>query len=88
MSQMSLMTSYTAVSYVDLLGRLVASRNLGKFAHVTDSATAGFLTVDPVEAGGLPLLDLLNLVLLVTATKRAVCLEFRWHLHKMSLVWV
>jgi hypothetical protein len=83
---MCFFAGYAPVSYIDLFGWLIASGNLGKLTHVPDTATSCLLTVDPVKAGGLPFLDLLNLMLLVTATKRAVCPEFRWHLHKMGLV--
>jgi len=73
---MSLLACQTTVSYVDLLGWLIASGNLGKLTHVPDTSTAGFLAVNPVQAGGLPFLDFFDLVLLMTATKRAVCPEF------------
>jgi hypothetical protein len=66
----------TPVPYVNLLSWLVASGNLGKLTHVPDTTTPCFLTVDPVKAGGLSFFNLLNLVLLVTATKRAVSPEF------------
>lgn len=75
-SQMCFLAGCASVSYIDLLSRLVASGNLGELTHVPDTATACFLPVDPVQAGGFPLLDFLNFVQLVTATKRAVCLEF------------
>jgi len=75
-SQMSFVTGNTTVPYIDLFGGLIASRNLGELAHVTDTATAGFLAIDPVQTGGLALLNLLNFVLLMTATIRAVCPEF------------
>lgn len=87
-SQVCLLTGGAPVPDVDLLGGFVSSGNLGEFTHVADSSASCFLAIDPVKTGGFPLLHLLNFMWLVTATKWAVCPEFRWHLHKMSLFWV
>ena len=52
-----------------LLGRLVPPGTLGKFSHVPDPASPGFLTIDPVKSGGLTLLHLLYLMLLMFMAK-------------------
>ena len=67
---------------VDLLGGLIAARHLGELAHVADLAPACFLAVDPVEAGRLAFLDLLDLVYLVVPAERTIRCEFRWHFHE------
>jgi len=70
---------------VDLLGRLVPSGNLGELPHVSDCAPPCFLAIDPVEAGGLALLDLLHLVGLVIPAEWTIGLEFYWHFHDIFL---
>ena len=82
---MCLSALLTPVAYVNLLGRFVSSRNLTEFTAVSDVASACFLTVNPVETGGLSLLYLFNLVLSVLAAVWAVGVEFYWFLHDVSL---
>lgn len=76
-------TLFAAVADVDLLGRLVSSRNLAELSTVSNLASACLLAVDPVETGGSSLLYLFNLVLSVLAAVWAVGVELYWFLHNI-----
>ncbi len=78
---MRLPTCGTAVPHIDALRRFVATRDLGKFTHISDFPTAGFLTVNPVKVHILTFLDFFDLVYLMLSAVRAVCLKFYWHFH-------
>lgn len=73
---------FAPVTHVDLLGRLVSSRNFTEFTTVTNIAAACFLTVNPVETGRLAFLYPLNLVLGVFPAVWAVGVKFYWFLHE------
>ena len=66
----------TAVPDVDLLRRLVATGHLREFAHVAYFAPACLLAVDPVEAGCLAFLYLLDLMDLVFRQKGQYVVNF------------
>src|SRR5512136_1261791 len=84
LAQVCLLAGHAAVPDIDLLRGLVATGHFRELAHVADLAPAGFLAVDPVEAGRLALLYLLNLVHRVSPAEGAVGCKFCWHLHEIS----
>lgn len=85
---MCFLTGQAPVPDIDLLRRFVATRYLGVLTHVSDLPSPCFLPVDPVKSGCFSFLYFLNLMRLMTAAKWAVCFEFFWHLHDMSLDWI
>ena len=81
LTQVGFPTNGTTVPDIDLLSGLVASRDFRELAHVTYFTSASFLTINPVEAGRLTLLDLFHFMGLVISAERTICLEFHWHFH-------
>jgi hypothetical protein len=78
-----LLAGDAAVPDIDLFRRLVATGHFRELPHVADFAPAGFLAVNPVKAGGLAFLYLLDLVHLVTPAEGAVGSKFCWHYHEI-----
>ena len=68
----------------DLLGRLVASRNLGEFTGVTDTGLSLLLSGDHRQGRCFSFLDSFNGVLCVLFAERTVCSELLRDFHDIS----